>query len=161
MKGAIKMGTVKDAIAKNILFYRKKKKMSQKELAERIGVNNSAISNWENGINSIDIETLFKVCKELEISIDTVFGNETVEKVSSNVSLEQQELLTAYEHADLQHKNIARMALGLDYIEAETDVHLKLAGRNGAKYISVDKEKIVEALKKDDDEEKPLPPNFV
>ena len=54
---------VKESIAKNILFYRKKNKLTQKQLAEKIGVQNSAISNWENGTNSIDIETLFKVCK--------------------------------------------------------------------------------------------------
>ena len=68
------MGTIKDTIAKNIMFYRKKLKMSQKTLGELVGVNNTAISNWENGNNSIDIETLFKVCKALGISIETVFG---------------------------------------------------------------------------------------
>ena len=72
--------SVKETIAKNILFYRKSKKLSQKALAEKVGVNNSAISNWENGINSIDIETLFKVCNVLNVSIDTMFGNDNIDR---------------------------------------------------------------------------------
>lgn len=57
-------------ISKNLRKYRKQAKMSQIELAEKIGVRSSAISNWENGQNSIDIDLLFKVCKVLGVSIN-------------------------------------------------------------------------------------------
>lgn len=116
------MGSIKETIAKNILFYRKKMKMSQKELAGIVGVNNSAISNWENGINSIDIDTLFRVCNALKISVDTVFGVDTVTKPT--LSPHHEELITAYEQADLYSKNMARMALRLPLLDDNKDMEL-------------------------------------
>lgn len=113
------MGNVKETISKNILFYRKQKKMSQKELAKRIGVNNSAISNWENGINSIDIETLFKVCKELEVSIDTMFGNNIEITPCREIHTDSSEVSNAYENADFDTKNNVRFLLKLPLLKEE------------------------------------------
>ncbi len=76
------MGNIRDEISKNLLFYRKRSGMTQKELAELLGVKNSAVSNWEKGVNSIDIETLFKACTIFKISVNDMYGqysNETVE----------------------------------------------------------------------------------
>lgn len=106
------MGDVKETIAKNILFYRRKRKLSQRELSEKIGVNGSAISNWENGINSIDIETLFKVCDALDISLNTVFG---VEEKGSTQSLES-EHTKKYNKLDSHGKRIVN-----DLIDAEIE----------------------------------------
>lgn len=120
------MGNVKETISKNILFYRKQKKLSQKELAKRIGVNNSAISNWENGINSIDIETLFKVCKELEVSIDTMFGNNVDSTPCVAVPSDSHEVATAYENADFDTKNNVRFILKLPLLEKEMGLRKNL-----------------------------------
>ena len=76
------MGNIRDEISKNLLFYRKKSGMTQKELAELLGVKNSAVSNWEKGVNSIDIETLFKACTIFKISVNDMYGqfsNETID----------------------------------------------------------------------------------
>lgn len=87
------MDGIKETIAKNILFYRKKHHLSQKELGAKVGVSNAAISNWENGTNSIDIETLYDVCMVLQIDFNTVFGiqhseNSDVFRIPDNVGLE-------------------------------------------------------------------------
>lgn len=63
------MGEYKEVIARNIRYYRKQASLSQKELAEKLGISSAAVSNWEKGTNSIDIDTLFEVCRVLEISI--------------------------------------------------------------------------------------------
>lgn len=68
------MSTIKDEIAKNILFYRKRAGYTQKELARLLGVKNSAVSNWENGLNSIDIDTLFKACEIFSITLNDMYG---------------------------------------------------------------------------------------
>ncbi len=68
------MTNVKDEISKNLVFYRKKNNLTQKKLAEKIGVKNNTISQWENGTNSIDIELLFKICDILGVSINDMFG---------------------------------------------------------------------------------------
>lgn len=61
---------VRMTISKNIKKYRKKAKLSQTELARILEISPSSVSNWEQGLNSIDIDTLFRVCKILNVSID-------------------------------------------------------------------------------------------
>lgn len=65
--------SVKETIAKNLLYYRKKNKITQKELAEKLGVKHNAISSWENGVNSIDIDTLFRVCKIFGVTVNDMY----------------------------------------------------------------------------------------
>lgn len=49
---------------------RKDNKMSQDDLAEVLNVTRQTISNWENGKNYPDIETLVKISNEFDISLD-------------------------------------------------------------------------------------------
>lgn len=67
---------IKEIVAKNLLFYRKKNKITQKQLAEQLGVKHNAISAWENGVNSIDIDTLFKVCKIFGVTVNDMYDME-------------------------------------------------------------------------------------
>ena len=48
--------------------FRKKRNMTQKDLAKKIGVSNSRISNWEQGINRPDADMLVAICNALEVS---------------------------------------------------------------------------------------------
>jgi transcriptional regulator with XRE-family HTH domain len=48
--------------------YREAQNLSQKELAKRIGVSNSRVSNWEQGINRPDVDILADICTVLNIS---------------------------------------------------------------------------------------------
>lgn len=64
---------IKEIVAKNLLYYRKKNKITQKELADKLGVKHNAISAWENGVNSIDIDTLFQVCKIFGITVNDMY----------------------------------------------------------------------------------------
>lgn len=73
----------REIIAKNIQQFRRQKKMTQKELAKQLGVNNSAVSNWETGVNSIDIDTLFKVCKILGVTANDMYGWDNGELTSN------------------------------------------------------------------------------
>ena len=68
------MDELKGEIAKNIFFYRKKRGLSRKTLAEKVGVTIASISHWENERNSIDIDTLYKVCLVLNVSMSDMFG---------------------------------------------------------------------------------------
>ena len=71
---------VKETIAKNLLYYRKKNKITQKELAEQLGVKHNAISAWENGVNSIDIDTLFRICKIFGVTVNDMYGMRSSEQ---------------------------------------------------------------------------------
>jgi len=47
---------------------RKNKGLTQKQLAEMIGAKHTSVSNWENGQNYPDVETIELLCGALDIS---------------------------------------------------------------------------------------------
>jgi transcriptional regulator with XRE-family HTH domain len=59
---------MKYEIGARIRKYREAQQMSQKELAERIGVSNGRVSNWEQGINRPDVDILADICATLNVS---------------------------------------------------------------------------------------------
>ncbi len=48
--------------------YREYRGLSQKRLAELIGVSNSRVSNWEMGLNRPDADILADICRVLRVS---------------------------------------------------------------------------------------------
>lgn len=122
---------VKEEICKNLLYYRKKNKLTQKELADKLGVKHNAISSWESGTNSIDVEVLFKICQLFDITVNDMYGVYSTNKVSDyDVSCEAIEVAEAYDKAPFKDKNMARMALNLPLLE--TDVtEIKASGNKG------------------------------
>ncbi len=66
--------TIKKNISKNIAKYREAAGISQKELAGKLGVVPSRISNWETGANCPTIDILFEVCEILDVSINDIYG---------------------------------------------------------------------------------------
>ena len=65
---------IREEIRKNLIKYRKEKGISQKELAEKLNINASSVSQWEIGKNSIDINNLYNICKILDISFNDILG---------------------------------------------------------------------------------------
>jgi len=55
---------------------RKGAKMSQKDLAQKIGVSRSTVAMWENEMSQPDHESLRKISSALNVSIDYLLGNE-------------------------------------------------------------------------------------
>lgn len=66
--------TIKEEIASNLLFYRKRSNLTQKDLADKLGIKHNSVSAWENGANSIDVEILFKICEILDVSVNDMYG---------------------------------------------------------------------------------------
>lgn len=63
-------------IGMKIKEFRKEKKLTQKELADLVGIKNSAISNYEQGVRIPKRDFLFKVANSLNVSIDELFPNQ-------------------------------------------------------------------------------------
>lgn len=57
---------------------RKRKKLTQLELAEKLGVTDRSISNWENGVCLPDASLYILLCDILQISINELFAGEFV-----------------------------------------------------------------------------------
>ena len=68
MNGGIDMN-----VGKNIKQLRLHKKMTQSQLAERLGVSSQAVSKWEKDINAPDIALLPEIAKIFGVSIDELF----------------------------------------------------------------------------------------
>ena len=58
-----------------ILGLREKSGMSQDELAEKLFVTRQAVSRWETGKTTPDIETLKNLSKLFDVSINTLLGS--------------------------------------------------------------------------------------
>ncbi len=63
-------------IGKFISECRKKKGITQNELAELLGITNRAVSKWETGICMPDAGTIPELCQILDISISDLFSGE-------------------------------------------------------------------------------------
>ncbi len=64
--------------------------MTQKELAEKVSSAQRNVSNWENGVNEPDLDTVVKLCEIFHVGLEELFGFET----DSAVSAADRELLS-------------------------------------------------------------------
>ena len=75
-------------IGQVIREYRKKKKITQEEMANRLGVTAPAVNKWENGNSQPDIMLLAPIARLLDITLDTLLSFEeelTAEEINNIV----------------------------------------------------------------------------
>lgn len=86
-------------LGKKIIEMRKKAKLSQEQLAEKLDVARQTISNWENGKFYPDIDALVKISKCFNISLDDLlsYDNKVLQylKDSTDVVKSNKKLLYA------------------------------------------------------------------
>ena len=76
-----KVCTLKDInviLAENIFIYRKRNELTQRALADLLGVTFQAVSKWENGKSAPDISVLPVLADTLCCSIDELFSREAM-----------------------------------------------------------------------------------
>ena len=105
--------TIKKNISKNIAKYRETANISQKELAKRLGVVPSRISNWETGANCPTIDILFEVCEILNVSINDIYGVYPDSKFVLKYG--EQDLLKKYRALDDHGKEMVDFTLEKEY----------------------------------------------
>lgn len=54
-------------LGQNIAFYRKRRDITQEELAEAVGVNNVHLSRIETGVSAASLDTVFAIAKALDV----------------------------------------------------------------------------------------------
>ena len=65
-------------IGKFISKYRKEKKLTQQELADKLGVTDRAVSHWENGRRLPDYSILKPLSEELGVSVNEILTGEKI-----------------------------------------------------------------------------------
>ena len=66
------------SLSQNIRKYRLEKELTQEQLANLLGVSAQAVSKWETSETYPDGALLIPLANELEVSLDELFGNESV-----------------------------------------------------------------------------------
>lgn len=112
------MGSVRAEISKNLSFYRKKFGITQKEFAQKLNVSSTAVSNWEKGINSIDIDTLSIACNILNISFADIFG--IYAKRKKDFSIEE-EIIKKFHELDDRGQSYVLSTLEREYSYVKND----------------------------------------
>ncbi len=56
----------------NLQFYRKKKDMTQEQLAEQLEVSRQTVSKWESGVSYPEMEKILQLCDLFSCSMDTL-----------------------------------------------------------------------------------------
>lgn len=70
-------------LAENLMYYRKKKGLSQEKVAEYMQVSRQAVTKWEANISKPSSENLIKLAQLFEVDVDTLLGNGEDEKSST------------------------------------------------------------------------------
>lgn len=108
------------ALNENIKNARLKKKMTQRELGQAIGVSHNAISDWESGNHKPDADTVMALCKVLDVDANYMLDWE--EKVAaSNVKDVLEKVLREndfFEGDDLTEENLDKL---IKFINANKD----------------------------------------
>ena len=100
-----------EKIGKFIAKCRKDKKMTQSDLAEKLGVTDKSIGNWENGRNMPDLSLFKPLCDELGITINELLSGEKLKNEEYQEKFEENIINTI----DYSTKkiNVIRNNLGL------------------------------------------------
>ena len=101
---------MKYEIGSKIRCFRELRGLSQKEFSLRIGVSNSRVSNWEQGINRPDADILAAICKALEISADDLLD---IRLSKEDLNEDEKQIIAQYRKKPELH-NAVRILLGMD-----------------------------------------------
>ena len=99
-KGRQTMDQIK--IGKFIADCRKEKKITQMQLAEKLGITDKAVSKWERGIALPDSSIMLEVCEILGITVNDLLSGEVVSMDNYNKEMENTliEMVRQKEEAD-------------------------------------------------------------
>lgn len=101
---------MKYEIGNRIKKYREARHLSQKELAQLLGISNSRVSNWEQGVNRPDADMLADICVVLKISPSELLD---VRLTDEEYTSKEKEIIAAYRSKpELQHA--VNVLLGID-----------------------------------------------
>lgn len=73
------MSNIRITFKKNLAIYIKKSGITQAELASKIGVGRSNITNWLNGNSIPDLDVINRICAVLNVPISIMLGVDVLE----------------------------------------------------------------------------------
>ena len=104
-----------EKIGKFIADRRKKKKLTQEELASILNVNSRSISRWENGKCMPDISLYNSICEVLEISVNELLSGEKIDNEKYQEKFEEN-MINVLSGVELKNKNLRKVNLVVLFI---------------------------------------------
>lgn len=96
-----------------IQLCRKEKGMTQKDLADRIGVSDKTISKWENGNSVPDTEILTSLCQSLDISVNELLSGEKLPVETYPQRAEENMMNLLKENEDNRKNSTIQLVVGI------------------------------------------------
>lgn len=100
-------------IGKFIQEIRKEKGLTQKELAELIGVSDKTISKWENGNSSPDTSMLMSLSEALEVTVNELLSAERIAPENYSMKAEETIMTLMKENEAGKRMHIISQVIGL------------------------------------------------
>ena len=107
----------------NLRLLRTKHRLSQKEIGDIVGISSQAISKWESGITQPDNESLIKLSKYFNVSVDYLLGNTEAENQSIKYDNELEKVLFS-KAKDLSDEDKEAVLAIINAIKKEVDKEL-------------------------------------
>ncbi|MEI6132815.1 MAG: helix-turn-helix transcriptional regulator [Bacillota bacterium] len=131
-------------IAKKLKEVRENLKLTQAEVAEKIGVKHNTISMWESGKNQPDADTFINLCSIYGVNIDDLFGIESNDE--SFTSFEQAHIIK-YRALDERGKAMVDVILDHEYQRiSETEEPYLLAAHHEGEWNQEELDEVKEAV---------------
>lgn len=92
-----------EQIGKFISQLRKEKKMTQIDLASKLGITDRAISKWENGRGMPDLSLLMPLCEILDVSINELLSGARLDNKNYQEKLEEN-IINTIDYSDKKIK---------------------------------------------------------
>ncbi|MCI8388985.1 MAG: helix-turn-helix transcriptional regulator [Clostridiales bacterium] len=109
-------------LSERLKTLRKKKGITQTQLAEEFHISAGTVGNWETGNREPDYETLLKLAKYFEVTVDYLLGNDEIKKSPTvdSTTEEDEELIEYLE--ELKNRPEMRMLFSLSKGATKKDV---------------------------------------
>lgn len=75
------------ALSENIKKYREEKNLTQQQLADKLYVSRQTVCRWEKGTRCPDLITAKKLALELDVSMDELISDESINDIQKNYGI--------------------------------------------------------------------------
>ena len=76
-------------IGRFIAVCRKKKKITQEQLAEKLYITDKAVSKWERGLSLPDADKMLDLCNILDINVNELLNGEKIDMQNYEKKMEE------------------------------------------------------------------------
>ena len=87
------MGYDKKKIGERVYIARQSKGWKQFKLCDKANISQSSLSEIENGIAKISVETLYKIAEALDVSVVHLLGEDSISDLTDSERLEVEKFI--------------------------------------------------------------------